>query len=70
MLRLNLASLYVTTQLRDHELPRLDYGRVALQNYIFVCQCGMRHLVGCRVCGAKSSSRFREWRSYSELEGF
>jgi hypothetical protein len=30
----------------------------------------MQHRVGCRVCGAKSSSRFRDWRSYSHLEGF
>ena len=30
----------------------------------------MQHRVGCRVCGAKRSSRFREWRSYSHLEGF
>ena len=30
----------------------------------------MRHLVGCRLCGAKSSSRFRDWHSYSHLEGF
>src|SRR4051812_10145685 len=28
----------------------------------------MQHRVGCRVCGAKSSSRFRDWRSYSHLE--
>ena len=29
-----------------------------------------QHRVGCRVCGAKSSSRFREWSSYAEHEGF
>ena len=29
-----------------------------------------QHRVGCRICGAKSSSRFREWCSYAEHEGF
>jgi hypothetical protein len=43
-----------------------EVGGFRNENDIFV----MQHRVGCRVCGAKSSSRFRAWRSYSHLEGF
>jgi hypothetical protein len=30
----------------------------------------MRHPVGCRACGAKSSSRFRPWPSCAHIKGF
>ena len=36
------------------------------QNDIFV----IHHLVGCHVCSAKRSSRFRDWRFYSHIESF
>ena len=46
------------------KLTKFSQARVRVDNFV------MQHCVGCRVCGAKSSSRFREWQSYSYLEGF